>query len=157
MAVFIFGFLALISLICVANIFNTISTNIILRRREFAVLKSLGVDEKGIKKIFNYETIFYGIKALLYSLPISLLVVLIIPLNYTLQNHSLNDIFNLSLKDIMQALYKYICIPIKEFTPWGSVLIVVFMVFIVIWVPMIYARKEIEKEDVIEAITKENI
>ncbi|MBQ3068061.1 MAG: FtsX-like permease family protein [Oscillospiraceae bacterium] len=157
MAVFIFGFLALISLICVANIFNTISTNVILRRREFAVLKSLGVDEKGIKKIFYYETIFYGIKALIYSLPISLLIILIIPLNYTLQNHSLNDIFNLSLKDIMQALYKYICIPIKEFTPWGSVLIVVFMVFIVIWVPMIYARKEIEKEDVIEAITKENI
>lgn len=157
MAVFTFGFLALISLICVANIFNTISTNVILRRREFAVLKSLGVDEKGIKKIFNYETIFYGIKALLYSLPISLLVVLIIPLNYTLQNHSLNDIFNLSLKEIMQALYKYICLPIKEYTPWGSVLIVAFMVFIVIWVPMVYSRKEIEKEDIIEAITKETI
>lgn len=157
MAVFTFGFLALISLICVANIFNTISTNVILRRREFAVLKSLGVDEKGIKKIFNYETIFYGIKALLYSLSISLLVVLIIPLNYTLQNHSLNDIFNLSLKEIMQALYKYICLPIKEYTPWGSVLIVTFMVFIVIWVPMVYARKEIEKEDIIEAITKETI
>ncbi len=156
-AVFTFGFLALISLICVANIFNTISTNVILRRREFAVLKSLGVDEKGIKKIFNYETIFYGIKALLYSLPISLLIILIIPLNYTLRSYNLNNLFNLSLKEIMQALYKYICIPIKEFTPWGSVLIVAFIVFIVIWVPMIYARKEIEKEDVIEAITKENI
>ncbi|MGN1034712.1 MAG: FtsX-like permease family protein [Oscillospiraceae bacterium] len=152
MTVFTFGFLALISLICAANIFNTISSNVIFCRREFAVLKSLGVDEKGIKKIFNYETIFYGIKALIYSLPISLLVILIMPLNYMLQNHSLNDIFNLSLKDIMQALYKYICIPIKEFTPWGSVLIVAIMVFIVIWMPMIYARKEIEKTD-----TKENI
>ncbi len=57
----------------------------------------------------------------------------------------------------MQALYKYICLPIKEYTPWGSVLIVAFMVFIVIWVPMVYARKEIEKEDIIEAITKETI
>ncbi len=57
-AVFTFGFLALISLICVANIFNTISTNVILRRREFAVLKSLGVDEKGIKKYLIMKPYF---------------------------------------------------------------------------------------------------
>ncbi len=36
--VFSYGFIVLISLIAVANVFNTISTNVALRRREFAML-----------------------------------------------------------------------------------------------------------------------
>lgn len=39
--IFSFGFIILISLIAGANVFNTISTNIQLRRREFAMLKSV--------------------------------------------------------------------------------------------------------------------
>ena len=36
--VFSYGFILLISLIAIANVFNTVSTNINLRRREFAIL-----------------------------------------------------------------------------------------------------------------------
>ena len=35
------------SLVAVANIFNTISTNLFLRRREFAMLRSAGITQKG--------------------------------------------------------------------------------------------------------------
>lgn len=44
------GFIALISLICAANAFNTISTSIYLRRREFAMLRSAGMSRKGFSK-----------------------------------------------------------------------------------------------------------
>lgn len=73
-----YGFIVLISLITVANVFNTISTNVNLRRREFAMLKSVGMTPRGFNKMMNFECIFYGLKALLYGLPISLLISLLI-------------------------------------------------------------------------------
>ena len=45
--IFVYGFIVLITLICIANIFNTISTSIALRRREFAMLKSVGMTPWG--------------------------------------------------------------------------------------------------------------
>lgn len=38
-AIFLYGFLTMITLIGITNIFNTISTNVALRQREFAMLK----------------------------------------------------------------------------------------------------------------------
>src|SRR5699024_3140707 len=70
--VFTYGFITLITAISVANIFNTISTSIALRRREFAMLKSIGMTPKGFNKMIRYESIFFGLKALLYGLPISI-------------------------------------------------------------------------------------
>src|SRR5690625_7187046 len=71
-SVFIYGFIALITAISVANIFNTISTSIALRKREFGMLKSVGMTPKGFNKMINYESIFYGMKSLLYGLPLSI-------------------------------------------------------------------------------------
>ena len=71
-SVLTYGFIVLITLISIANIFNTISTSISLRKREFAMLKSVGMTPKGFNKMINYESIFYGIKSLLYGLPISI-------------------------------------------------------------------------------------
>ena len=72
--VFALGFITLISLIAAANVFNTISTNINLRRREFAMLKSVGMTPKGFTRMMNFECLLYGIKGLLYGLPVSFLV-----------------------------------------------------------------------------------
>ena len=69
--VFSYGFIVLISLIAAANVFNTISTNISLRRREFAMLKSVGMTQKGFNKMLNFECLLYGSRALLYGLPVS--------------------------------------------------------------------------------------
>ena len=69
--VFAYGFIVLISLIAAANVFNTISTNISLRRREFAMLKSVGMTQKGFHRMMNYECLLYGSKALLLGLPVS--------------------------------------------------------------------------------------
>src|SRR5690625_1924222 len=73
-SVFTYGFIALITAISVANIFNTISTSISLRKREFAMFKSVGMTPKGFNKMINYESIFYSIRDLLYGQPISVSV-----------------------------------------------------------------------------------
>ena len=46
-------------LIGVTNIFNTIGTNVALRRREFAMLRSVGLTPRGFNKIINYEHLLW--------------------------------------------------------------------------------------------------
>lgn len=69
-----YGFSILLTLIAVANIVNTISTGVFLRRKEFAMYKSVGLDNKGFKKMIWLEVFLYGFKALLWGLPLSLLI-----------------------------------------------------------------------------------
>ena len=72
--VFVYGFITLITMIAIANIINTVSTGIMMRRKEFAMLKSIGTTPKGFNKMICLESFFYGAKALVFSMPISLLV-----------------------------------------------------------------------------------
>lgn len=72
--VLVYGFIALITLITAANILNTISTSIDLRRKEFAMLKSVGTTPKGFKKMICLESLLYALKALVFALPVSVLI-----------------------------------------------------------------------------------
>ena len=49
-SIFLYGFIAVISIIGITNVFNTITTNMALRNKEFAVLKSIGMTDKEFKK-----------------------------------------------------------------------------------------------------------
>lgn len=133
MSVFTYGFIALITLISVANIFNTISTSISLRKREFAMLKSMGMTPKGFRKMINYESIFYGIKSLLYGLPISILAM------YLIYRSMMNSFtFGFSL-------------------PWLSILYVILAVFLIVSAAMLYSSSKVKKENIIDALKQENI
>lgn len=59
-----------ISLMGIINIYSTLSNQINMRRREFAMLKSIGISPKGIEKILLLESIFYSIKPIIYSVPL---------------------------------------------------------------------------------------
>lgn len=131
--VFCYGFIILITAICVANIFNTLSTSIALRKREFAVLKSVGMTPKTFNKMIYFESILYGMKALLYGLPVSLVIMWLIYLS------------------IDSAFY-------GRFTlPWLSILIAIFSVFIVIGSAMIYSSAKIKRENIVDGLRAENI
>ncbi len=133
MSVFTYGFIALITLISIANIFNTISTSISLRKREFAMLKSVGMTPKGFNKMINYESIFYGMKSLLYGLPISVVVMYLI-------HKGLGNSFT------------------YEFSlPWLSIGYVIVAVFIIVISAMLYASSKVKKENIIDALKQENI
>lgn len=132
-SVFTYGFIALITAISVANIFNTISTSISLRKREFGMLKSVGMTPKGFNRMINYESLFYGIKSLLYGLPISI------------------GIMYLIYKSMSEAFeYPF------EF-PWGSIIGVIVGVFIIVGSAMLYASAKVKKENIIDALKQENI
>lgn len=72
--VFIYGFITLISIISVLNIINTISNSMNERRREFAMLRSVGMTPKSFKRMIYLEAGRYGAKALLFSIPVGVLI-----------------------------------------------------------------------------------
>lgn len=131
--IFSYGFIVLISLISIANVFNTISTNVQLRRQEFAMLKSVGMTGKGFDKMMNYECAMYGAKGLLYGLPVSLLISWFM--------------YSTMLKG-WNAEYIF---------PWQGIVIVTVSVFIVVFATMLYAMSKIKKDNPIEALRNENL
>ncbi|MCT2535241.1 ABC transporter permease [Aquibacillus koreensis] len=133
MSIFTYGFITLISAISIANIFNTISTSISLRKREFAMLRSVGMTPKGFNKMINYESIFYGLKAILYGLPISILIMYLI---YRSTANTFDYSFSL---------------------PWLNLLYVVIAIFLVVSSAMLYSISKIRKENIIDSLKQENI
>lgn len=131
--VFSYGFIILISLIALANVFNTISTNIILRRREFAMLKSVGLGSRGFRKMMNYECIIYGLKGIIYGLPVAVL------LTYGIYR----------VTEISYETSFYI--------PWASIVIAVGSVFLVVFATMLYATGKIRNDNPVETLKNENI
>ncbi|MGA9288512.1 MAG: FtsX-like permease family protein [Anaerobacillus sp.] len=133
MSVFTYGFITLISLISIANIFNTISTSISLRKREFAMLKSVGMTPKGFNKMMNYESIFYGMKAILYGLPISIGIMFLMYLSF-------------------RSTFVY------GFTlPWMSIFFVIIAIFLIVGAAMFYSIKKLEKNNIVDTLKQENV
>ncbi|WP_019910907.1 ABC transporter permease [Paenibacillus sp. HW567] len=128
--VFAYTFIIMISLIAVANVFNTISTNIKLRRRELAMLRSVGMSERGFQKMMNFECAFYGMRALLYGLPIAVI----------------------SSWLIYKGMSGGGADNIGFVFPWGSIGISVFSVLFIVFVTMLYAISKIKKENIIDAL-----
>jgi len=131
--VFAYGFIILISLICAANVFNTISTNISLRRREFATLRSVGQGTRSFRRMLNYECVIYGVKGLLWGLPFSFISTFLI---------------------FRQASNLY---ERSFYVPWHSVLIAVGSVFAVVFATMLYAGTKIRRENTADALKNDNL
>ncbi len=63
--IFLYGFIAIVSLIGITNIFNTVTTGMELRSKEFAMLQSIGMTKREFDKMIRMESVFYGSKALI--------------------------------------------------------------------------------------------
>lgn len=131
--ILVYGFISLVTLIGVTSVFNTINTSMALRKKEFAVLRSIGLSPKGFNKILRFETLIFGFKSLLYALPVSFGIIYLIYL-------SMNDFVEFNF-----------------IIPWKSVFIAVLGVFFITAITMIYATNKMKKENILEAIRKENI
>jgi putative ABC transport system permease protein len=72
--ILIYGFVIVISLIGSVNIINTLTTNIILRKREFAALRSIGLTQRGLRKMIVLEGLLYGVMGTIYGSIIGCLI-----------------------------------------------------------------------------------
>ncbi|MFG6349293.1 MAG: ABC transporter permease, partial [Lachnospiraceae bacterium] len=128
--VFAYTFIIMISLIAAANVFNTISTNIKLRRRELAMLRSIGISERGFQKMMNFECAFYGIRALGFGLPLAMLFSWLV----------YKGISGGGADDINFVI------------PWAGIGISIFSVLFIVFITMLYATSKIKKENIIDAL-----
>src|SRR5690606_758106 len=97
-----------------------------LRRREFAMLKSMGLTPEGFNKMINYESIFYGLKALLYGLPAGILVSIWM---YKSFGHMFEFAF---------------------FLPWKEILVCIAGVFIIVFATMLHAASRLKRDNIID-------
>ena len=125
--VFSYTFIMMISLIAIANVFNTISTNIKLRRRELAMLRSVGMSDRDFNKMMRFECAFYGVRSLLFGLPVAIISSWLI------------------CKTMMVDSHRFVL-------PWASIGISIISVFLVIFITMLYAVSKIRKENIIDAL-----
>lgn len=132
--ILMYGFIGLVTLIGVTSVFNTISTSMALRKREFAVLRSIGLTRKGFNKILFFESLFFGLKSLIYAIPVSLGVTIII-------HYALADM--MSINSIV--------------IPWKAIIISIVSVFVIVLLTMMYSTSKIKEHNIIEQIREENI
>ncbi len=133
MKIFVYGFIVVISLVSVTNIVNTMSTNINLRKREFAIIKSIGVTPSGFNKIIYMESILYGILSLMYGIPIGI-------------------ILSILMNKILSRM-----ITVQSIIPYKSILICIVCVMIITFVSSYIPMKKINKENIIDNIRQESI
>lgn len=131
--IFLYGFITVITLIGVTNIFNTITGNVNLRRRELAMLRSVGMTQKEFRGMIRLESIFYGAKALFLGLPIG-----------TILSFLIYKTFN----DTMEMSFQI---------PWKIYLISIIFTMAIVGLTMYYSFSKIKNENIMETIRKETI
>lgn len=132
-SIFAYGFIIVISLIGVTNIFNTITTNMRLRSKEFAMLKSIGMTKREFNRMIRLESLFYGVKSLIIGIPLGLLSGL-----------GIFKAFSMNLATDFVV-------------PYTAILISIVFVFAVVWLIMRFSISKVQKQNIIETIRKDNI
>ncbi len=127
-----YGFATLLTLIAVANIINTISTGVLLRRKEFAMYKSVGMASGGFKKMIRLETFLYGVRALSFGLPVSLF------LSFLMYRAFDNKLYTFTPDLLMYAA-------------------VIIGVFVIVGLSMALSINKIKDDNIIEALKEDAV
>ena len=137
-SILLYGFISVITLVGVTNIFNTITTSMHLRKREFAIMQSVGMSRKELDKMILFESMLYGLKSLMYGLPLGILGSYLMFKSSTISVNG-DKVLN-------------------EYTlPYTSIIISIIFTFIIILIIMKSSMSKINKQNIIETIRNENI
>lgn len=129
----IYIFLILIVCFSIVNIFNIISSNIILRKKEFAMLKAIGMSNKQINNMLILEGLFYSVNAIFYGIAISLIILYMI-------------YFTIMKQEI--SAFK---------VPLSNIIISIVVAYAVIFISIHFSKKKINKQNIIDDIRNDNI
>ncbi len=132
-SVFLYGFITVVALIGVTNIFNTITTNMELRAPEFAMLRAVGMTGKEFRRMIWLESLFYGGKAMLVGIPLGI---------------GISYCFHLAVSQGIEMEFLF---------PWGGILISAAAVAVLLYGTMHYSMGKIKKKNIVETIQNENL
>jgi len=123
-----YGFIGMLTLIALTNVISTISTNIRSRSREFAVLKSVGMTQGGLRNMLNFESILCSVKSLFYGIPLGVGVSYLL---YIIMMESVWFPYEL---------------------PWLAVIQCVVAVFAITWLTMLFSISRLREKNIVESI-----
>lgn len=132
-SIFLYGFITVVALIGITNIFNTITTNLELRAPEFAMLRAVGMTGREFRRMIWLESLFYGAKALAIGIPLGVVI---------------SYCFHLAMKQGIDTAFLF---------PWSGILIAVTAVMILLYVTMHYSMGKIKRKNIVETIRSENL
>lgn len=127
------SFIGMLFVIAILNMLNIMFSSLILRKREFAVLKSIGMSNRQINKMMCLEGIFYGIDAIIYGVMISLVI-----------------LYLMYFRMIDTRFYAFKI-------PFQNIMICVILIYMIIFIAIKLAKKEIVKQNIIDEVKDENI
>ena len=139
MRLFVYGFIAILTLIGVTNIFNTVTTNMKLRQKEFAMLRSVGMTDREFNGMIMLESLFCSFKALFFGIPAGLLI-----------GWGICSLFDLMTNARAAGLSCYTF-------PAVPMIISIITVTLIVGSIMLYSVSNIRKQNIIETIRNENI
>lgn len=125
------GFLVLISLVAAVNVFNTISTNILMRKRDLAMLVSIGMSEKQKRKMLHFECLTCVVKAWVIGAAMAVLILF-------------------GMEQVFTAYMLF-----AEMIPWKEALVSAVGVAAIVGVTIRYSLKRMEKEELMEVLRRE--
>ena len=144
---FAYTFVLFMTIVAIANVLNVISTNFYYRKRDYAMIQSVGMSDKGLRKMVIYESLNYGIKSIIHGFPVVLAISALIKWG----TGELKTYFTGS--NVLLNIWT--CI--KNILPWGDVLISIIAIFVVVFLSMFYSIYKIKKESIIETIKSTDI
>lgn len=127
-------FVLLTSVICILNLFNSIRSRVSGRVKEFAIMKSVGMTKKQIRKMLLYENIGIVLKSILYA------AFIVLPLMYMIQ-YGVTEIFG-------SILWNF---------PWILILTSILITILVIILFTEYCYRSEKQENIMERIRNENV
>lgn len=130
--VFLYCFTAICALIAVANVFNTISSGLALRTREFAVLRSVGLGQGGFRRMIALECADHAVRGLAYGLALALLV-----------DYGLYQVMDISFEGFGIAL------------PWGHIALSVALIVAVLAASTVYALRKSHAMNLVDSLRAE--
>lgn len=128
----IYVFLVFIILISITNVINTIHTSIDLRRRDFAILKSIGQSNQSFHKMLFYEGFVLGFDSLLFGQIFANFLILIEMLLFDSSN------------EIITYPYRYFIASILG-------------VFAIVFISIYFSSRKLKESNIIETIRNDNI
>lgn len=129
--IFIYGFISLIAIISALNIVNTSYNNIMIRKKELALIMAVGISERRLKKMVRFESVYSWIYATIWAIGLSLMVTYV----------QYRQVYDISV--FMSSPYMA---PIKQLI--GAIVITYILIYISSMIPL----KRMLRENIIDEL-----
>lgn len=133
--IIIFSIVVFLAIIGISNAYSSINNNLRNRRREFAMLKSVGMTKDKLKELLRLEGIYYGLYPFLYSIPLSIVILFI----------------------IIKLNKEYILKDYLMFLDFRIITFYIISIFVSIYIAYYFGIRKVDKDEIVDTLRDDSI